>query len=974
MRSRFHTSFFGSLLSVLALFAAGGHAQSTVATHYGSSVGNDFGQAVALIGDFNNDGFDDFAAGAPNDDSVAIDAGRVSVYSGNNGTLLIGKLGDAATDGFGYSITGLGDINNDGFDDFAVGAPFASPNGSKSGKVKIISGNTGAVLTTINGTSAGDQFGFSIANGGKVAGVSRIVIGAPFRNGAGIDQGSVYLYTTAGALLHEYLGTQAGENYGWSVSGGFDISGDAIPDVLGGSRNYNNGANTGAGRIMMRSGAAPWGTNYTLFGPAFGAHFGTSVAFFGDITNDGKSEFVVGAPDYLTKRGGTFVYNGVTAALLNTYLGNALGDTFGFSVAAAGDYDGDGNNDFVAGAPESSSNATNAGYVRIHHGATSSTIAHTAPNLRAGYSVAGGGDFNNDSRSEIIYGLPTLSNLANHYGKVKSYSVSSMTDYTIDGFVTGDQAGASVRILGDVDGDGTADYVIGAPYAAHSYFSGMTGIVDEYAGRVEVRSGATNSVIYTLHGNEGDNFGHSVASAGDMNLDGRADFIVGAPMMNTILPNEGYATVYSGLTGNLMWTIASVVNNEAFGFAVDGAGDLNDDGYPDYIIGAPKSSQYGLNAGYAITYSGKTGFLLWIAQNSTVSDQYGYSVAGLKTDMNGDGKDDVIVGIPFNDTNGANAGRALVLSGANGNVLFTLNGDAAGDNFGASVATAGDVNVDGKVDGLIGAPFRDNFFATDGGICKVMNGANATILQSYFGLTNNWQLGNSVAPVGDIDNDGRADYAAGGTQMLFIIPTGPGIVEVISGKTNSRIYNISQGDIGDRFGASVGGFADMNNDSYPEIIVGAPWTDSVTSLGGAAYLISLHPNGVSFYGTGTPGCDGSQYLTTEGTPYIGNTSFGFRSDRAPANSLGALLVTDSQDFTGSDVFGIGVTLHVDFLFAIETFSYDMFSDALGYGSVTTALPNDPVLVGNIYYGQVLWVETDCIQPGFSPYNLSASEA
>lgn len=297
MRSRVYISFSSSLLSSLILCGAGAYGQSTTATHYGSSAGNDFGQAVAMIGDFNNDGFDDFAAGAPNDDTVAIDAGRVNVYSGKDGTFLIGKLGDAATDGFGYSIAGLGDINNDGFDDFAVGAPFASPNGSKSGKVKVISGNTGAILTTINGVTAGDQFGFSIAKGGKVLGVSRMVIGAPFRDGGGIDNGSAYLYTTSGALLHEYLGTQSGEHCGWSVSGGYDLDADTNPEVLIGAPNYNNGINIGAGRITMRDGAAPWGTNYTIVGPAAAAHYGTSVAFFGDITNDGKSEFVVGAPD-----------------------------------------------------------------------------------------------------------------------------------------------------------------------------------------------------------------------------------------------------------------------------------------------------------------------------------------------------------------------------------------------------------------------------------------------------------------------------------------------------------------------------------------------------------------------------------------------------------------------------------------------------------------------------------------------------
>ena len=169
----------------LAALGASLSAQQELLSINGSSRGGQFGYAVAMLGDVNADGVPDFAVGLPLDDTSAMNAGRVRVYSGATGALLFNVNGLNAGDEFGYSLVGIPDTDGDGKAEILVGAPFADPNGTSSGQVRLLSGNGGSTLLTLNGALAGDRFGHSVGYGGTT-GVfpfftRRLLVGAPMK-------------------------------------------------------------------------------------------------------------------------------------------------------------------------------------------------------------------------------------------------------------------------------------------------------------------------------------------------------------------------------------------------------------------------------------------------------------------------------------------------------------------------------------------------------------------------------------------------------------------------------------------------------------------------------------------------------------------------------------------------------------------------------------------------------------------------
>ncbi len=213
----------------------------------------------------------------------------------------------------------------------------------------------------------------------------------------------------------------------------------------------------------------------------------------------------------------------------------------------------------------------------------------------------------------------------------------------------------------------------------------------------------------------GDTFGQSVANAGDVNRDGYDDVIVGAYSSDGGGTDAGRAYVYFGgpvMDNDADVTLTGVAAGDYFGQSVSGAGDVNGDGYADVVVGAPYNDAGGSNAGRAYVFFG--GPAMDAAPEVTMtgaaaSDLFGYSVGGAG-DVNGDGFADVVVGALYNDAGSSNAGRAYVFFGGaamNNGADVTLTGAAAGDLFGVSVAGAGDVNGDGYDDVIVGAYLND---------------------------------------------------------------------------------------------------------------------------------------------------------------------------------------------------------------------------------------------------------------------------
>ncbi|MHB8080487.1 MAG: FG-GAP-like repeat-containing protein, partial [Candidatus Krumholzibacteriia bacterium] len=404
---------------------------------------------------------------------------------------------------------------------------------------------------------------------------------------------------------------------------------------------------------------------------------------------------------------------GSTVAALLTQVGSGYGDQLGLSVGAAGDFNGDGWPDFVAGAPLANAGGTDRGQVWVYFGgptldATPDLIlSGQADGDQFGASARGCGDVDGDGWDDLIVGAPGNDSAGSNAGRAYVYFGGPAADATADlvltGEAAGDQFGWSVAGAGDVNGGGN-DLVVGAPYAQAN------------AGRVYVFSGgaALDNVADTvMQGPGGTLLGWSVNAAGDFDADGWPDLIAGAIL-------NKFAYLYRGgpafdAAADLIFT--GEFADDRFGYSVAPAGDVNGDGHDDLIIGAMHNDAGNVDGGRAYVYFGgpapdTTADLVFTGTD--YRGVFGRTVAG-GGDLNGDGYDDLLVGAPTPDTGGYGPGRMFVFLGGDPQGAsppdtvpdFVLWGEHDNDRMGAQVAMVGDVNGDGRADFLTGANLYD---------------------------------------------------------------------------------------------------------------------------------------------------------------------------------------------------------------------------------------------------------------------------
>jgi hypothetical protein len=623
-----------------------------------------------------DDGYDDLIVGARYNDAGGADAGRAYVYSGQTGGLLWTFTGEASGDRFGTSVSGAGDVNDDGYSDVIVGARNNDAGGSNAGRAYVYSGQTGGSLWTFTGEASSNYFGHAVSAAGDVDGdaYDDLIVSSPSHDAGGADAGRAYVYSgQTGGLLSAFDGEAAGDRMAWSVSGAGDVNNDGYDDLIVGAC-CQDAAGTDAGRAYVYSGH----TGVMCFtGQAEGDYLGFSVSGAGDVNNDGYDDLAVGAPghDYLGMNDGkTYVYSGETGSLIISYSGGSDDDVLGSSVSGAGDVNNDGYADVICAAPfyDDGANA-DAGMVRVespHDYVHLWTFTGEAADDLFGYSVSGAGDVNNDGHDDLIVGAPYNDASSPDGGRVYVYSgLSGASLYTYsDGEVYG-LFGHSVSGAGDVNNDGYDDFIIGHPRSDQAGTD---------AGRAVVVSGENGSVaLHVLWGAAAhDQFGYSVSGAGDVNNDGYDDLIVGAPLNDDAGDLAGRAYVYSGQTGDLLHTYPGEDDEDRFGNSVSGAGDVNNDGYDDLIVGAPNCDAAGFYSGRAYLFCGQTGGLLCLFTGEDTLNNMGCSVSGAG-DVDNNGFDEVIVGAYRNSAGGEYAGRAYVFSCevSAGNLCADVNGD-----------------------------------------------------------------------------------------------------------------------------------------------------------------------------------------------------------------------------------------------------------------------------------------------------------
>lgn len=420
-----------------------------------------------------------------------------------------------------------------------------------------------------------------------------------------------------------------------------------------------------------------WSGNQQVSG-AYGSAIGGTT----DLDNDGRGDFVVGAPGEtvagLTQGGRVYVHSGRIGLRLMTIESprNEFYGNFGWSVGGMPDIDADGRGDFVVGAPNENPPPLpdSAGRAYVFRGTGALRFILGSPdnqaNGRFGWAVAGVPDVNNDGRGDCIVGAPGESPGSSPPGAGRAYVFSGGTGGRLLTLLApveeqGAAFGWAVAGVPDVNGDGRGDLLVSALYA-----DGTPAVTD--SGVAYLFSGATGAHLRTLQSanrETGGRFGWSVAGVNDVNGDGRGDAIVGAPFENPgITPiDNGRAYVFSGATGLLIRVIAppQMTHHGHFGYAVGGTIDLNNDGRGDIIIGAPGENGLGfLGCGRVHVYSGATGQKLStiLSPSPKGGGSFGAAVAGCP-DANLNTRSDVLAGAPVENLAEApiGSGRAYLL-------------------------------------------------------------------------------------------------------------------------------------------------------------------------------------------------------------------------------------------------------------------------------------------------------------------------
>lgn len=869
------------------------------------------GWALAGGLDYNADGIADLAIGAYGDDTLGAFTGRVEIHFGSatfdNAADLV-LPGSTAGQHFGTAVSAAGDINGDGHDDLLVGAHHS---GSAIGQAFLYYGgpspDAGADLVVL-GEASGDYFGGAVAAAGDFDNDSYddLLVGAyAAATGAGSLAGKVYLYRGGPApdatADFVFEGEALGDGLGSTVLGGFDFNADGISDIALGAP-LGSVAGAGPGRLYVHFGQSSPDLIADLVadGVQGGERFASAVVSPGDLDGDGSDDLLVGAPRFDlvgTNSGRVRVLLGGTALNPEADLeisGSASEDWFGSSLAA-GHLDGDGAVDLVVGSLFDDTGAFNGGAaylyelpdipsllalvepapaevwaagtsVPIRWTGTTVIDLYTSPGPHGPWELRASGL---GGVAENAYRLPapetggiTWTAVAMEDQPVSSLTSAIVTagavvsapdtrphasyrnEYSYSDGVNYSRVGNELAGIGDINNDGFDDFASGSP------FSQLYGF---HRGYVYIFLGGT-TISPTPHLTQigpadKSRFGSTISKAGDFNADGIDDWMVGSPRsLNVVAANR--VDLYFGGVGLDDTSDLGFIDldaSESFGRDdIDGGRDLNGDGYDDIVIGCGVAGPFGTPIGKAFIYFGgpnpNAAPDITITRNST--DEFGASLA-MAGDLNGDGFQDLAVAAPYASGNGANSGRVEIFFGGpglDGNADLVIHGEIADLRLGLEVAGLGDVNGDGY-DDLALAATRSEYLDDVSRIYVYFGGPSLDADPDWVIQEPNGgsgYYGSSIAGVGDVNRDGYADLLVGARDGAA--PDYQGAVFLYyGGPVPDGVVDVQfdPEPTGDMLGERVAAGGDIDGDGWNDILIADPRLDDGLSQQGRLYMWSF---------------------------------------------------------------------------------------------------------------------------------------
>lgn len=738
------------------------------------------------------------------------------------------------------SLTDLaaGDVNGDGYEDIVV---------ASYGQFRVFEGTAGglaespSVTVTIDSTYAAHSVACGDVNGD---GYQDVVVGLPYEAAIQVYEGSPTGLSTEATTVTSTVASRS-DQFAWNLDSAGDVNGDGCDDILVGA--YQHGG--GYAAVFMGSPSGIEGT--PAFEESGSSYFGWGVGGAGDVNGDGFDDVAVaeGATH-------TYIYHGSSTGLPGAPDVILAPAENAQAVGGVGDLNDDGYGDFAIAFADDT---------YVYPGGPGGPDPSNYTLLTDGSgTLTNAGDVNSDGVDDLVVGacLGTDPSILLYLGDPAGVSTTPTTTLT----TSRNSYYAYALASGDIDDDGFPEVV-----ATDSEWEDVGGVF-LYAGSPSADLPHTQ----TLLGSTSDELGLPLANLGDVNGDGYDDAAIGAPYS---LQDAGSVDIYTGSSTGLS-TVPHVewVGSSAgvyFGYGVDGAGDVNGDGFADVVVGS-------LNDGAAFVYQGSSSGLsaspAATILNASAHD-FGRTVRGLG-DVNGDGYSDIgvtgndeyayvyagsstgvstspgsVLGLPvfgdalcttaLRDLNGDGFDDVALVNRSRGNIqmfqgsslgLATTDNLAVRFDSGDGLAGLGDVDGDGYDDMAVG--FAAD--SSDDGRIVLYTGSSTGVTEAgWVEGVDSERLGVAIVAAGDVDGDGYADlFAKGASARLEVFFGSSG--GLVAGPTTTDL----DGLLPDHFDAG-----DFNGDGHLDILAANP---EAYENAGAAYVFS-----------GGDDADGDGYLSFE---------------------------------------------------------------------------------------------------------------